>query len=45
MNILDGSVLLSSGEVYSGIVHSNPTSRRLIAADGQQLAIDGYIVS
>ena len=45
MNILDRSDLLSSGEVYSGIVQSNPSSRRLAAAEGQQLARDGYMVS
>ena len=45
MNILDGSDLLSSGEVYSGIVQSNPSSHRLAAAEGQQLARDGYMVS
>ena len=44
-NILDGSDLLSSGEVYSGIVQSNPSSRRLTEAEGQQLARDGYMVS
>ena len=45
MNILDGSNLLSSGEVYSGMVQSNPSSSRLVAAEGQQLARDGYMVS
>ena len=37
--------LLSSGEVYSGIVQSNPSSHRLAAVEGQQLARDGYMVS
>jgi hypothetical protein len=45
VNILDGSDLLSSGEVYSGIVQSNPSSHRLAAVEGQQLARDGYMVS
>ena len=45
MHILGGSDHLSFGEVYSGIVQSNPSSRRLTAAKGQQLAIDGYMVS
>ena len=44
VNILDGSVLLSSGEVYSGIVQSNLSSSRLTAAEGKQLARDGYMV-
>ena len=34
VNILDGLDLLSSSEVYSGIVQSNPSSRRLAAAEG-----------
>ena len=45
MNILDGSDLLSSDEVYSGIMQSNPSDRWLTAAEGQQLARDGYMVS
>ena len=42
---LDRSDLLSSGEVYSGIVQSNPSSYRFAAVEGQQLARDGYMVS
>ena len=45
VNIIDRSDLLSSGEVYSGIVQSNPSSHRLAAAEGQQLTRDGYMVS
>ena len=44
MNILDVSDLLSSGEVYIGIVQYNPSSRRLATIEGQQLARDGYMV-
>ena len=45
VNIIDRSDLLSSGEVYSGIVKSNPSSRRLTTVEGLQLARDGYMVS
>jgi len=45
VNIIDRSDRLSSGEVYSGIVQSNPSNHRLTAAEGQHLARDGYIVS
>ena len=45
VNILDGLDLLSSSEVYSGIVQYNPSSRRIVAAKGQPLARDGYMVS
>jgi hypothetical protein len=42
VNILDGRTFCHSTK-YT--VHSNPSNRRLVAAEGQQLARDGFMVS
>jgi hypothetical protein len=42
VNILDGQTFCHSVK-YT--VHSNPSSHRLTAVEGQQLVRDGYMVS
>ena len=42
MNILDGQTFCHLAK-YT--MHSNPSSHRLEAAEGQQLARDGYMIS